>query len=122
MDFSRFVFLTTMVCSTAAFAAPPAVIPLFNGKAVRTFAQHKGDVQADPIAAGEFPVRVLEESLDGTRYRVLAGRRDVWVPKIDVKAANAGIDVNVMCSTMVASVQAGATRNANDGCRPLKQP
>lgn len=120
MNFGRFVFFTTMACSAAAFAAPSSVVPLFNGKAVRTFAQHKGDTAADPIAATEFPVRVLEESLDGARYRVMAGGRDVWIPKIDVKAENAGIDAKVMCSTMVASVQAGATRNANDSCRPQK--
>ena len=120
MTFSRFVFVAAMICSTAAFSAPSTVVPLFGGKVVRAFAEHKGNTAVDPIAADELPLRVIEESLDGTRYRVTAGKRDVWVPKTDVKAENAGIDAKVMCSTVVAGVQAGATRNANDSCRPQK--
>ena len=118
MDFRPLIFSTAIACSAAAIAAPAAVDPLFTGKVVRTFAGDTGSDVATPIPAGSFPVKVLQESSDGSRYQVQTANGDVWVPKMDVKASQTGINVTDMCSTVVARAPIGAARNANDACRP----
>lgn len=119
MNFRHLFFLGTIACSAAAFAVTPrAVSPLFNGKVVRTFAAEEGDKAAEPIPAASFPVSVIRESTDGSRYRVKTPSGESWVPKMDVKADKSGIDASSMCMTVLARAETGATRNANEGCRP----
>jgi hypothetical protein len=111
-----FVLLAVVAGCVGAQAAPEAVIPIFPSKSVRTFDQDSGGVPGEPVPAGSFPVSVIKDSPDGQRYQVDLKGRSAWVPKSDVRPKE-NIDAKQMCSTVVASIQAGATRNANEACR-----
>lgn len=115
----RFVFLVLAVVggTVAAQSLPSAVVPIHPGKVIQTYKQDKGAERGDEIPSGGFTLPVFEESPDGQRYRVKLAGRDAWVAKRDVRPDETAVSVRDMCSTAVASVHAGATRNANEACR-----
>lgn len=109
--------LAMMGGSAAAQALPSAVVPVNPGKVIQTYKQDRGAERGDAIPPGGFTLPVFEESPDGQRYRVKVAGKDAWVAKRDVRQDETTVSVRDMCSTVVASVHAGATRNANEACR-----
>ena len=103
--------------SAAAQSLPSAVMPINPGKVIQTYKQDRGPERGDEIPPGGFTLPVFEESPDGQRYRLKVGGKDAWVSKRDVRPDETAFSVRDMCSTAVASVHAGATRNANEACR-----
>jgi hypothetical protein len=111
------LLLALMCGSASAQALPSTVVPVNPGKVIQTYKQDRGTERGDALPAGGFTLPVFEESPDGQRYRVKVEGKDVWIAKRDVRQTETTLSVRDMCSTVVASVHAGATRNANESCR-----
>ncbi len=116
MQRGRYLGAALLMWGAIALAAPFEVEPLYAGKVVQTYAQEREGVSNGTVDAKLFPLKVFEESSDGGRFRVKVDGREAWVSKREVRPI-ATINVQEMCSTMVASAQSGATRNANEACR-----
>lgn len=116
MNPKLFVLFAMAAGCAMAESVPLEVIPVNPKKTLQTFRQDIGVERGDEIPAGGFNLPVLEESPDGQRFRVRFAGKDVWLLKRDVRPTERTLSAREMCSTSVASVQAGATRNANDAC------
>lgn len=114
-----FLLALAMVCGSAAALdptfVPTEIVPRSVGKPVQTFKQDQGSERGLEIPAGNFPLRVFEESPDGQRFRIKVGNADAWVSKRDVQQKG-NLNVQEMCSTVGPTMHAGATLNANEGC------